>query len=82
RFLGLGTYAEWPEERREKWLLEELATPRPLIPPELPASPGVREVLDTFAVLAEHGPESFGSYIISMATRPSDVLAVALLQKE
>lgn len=80
--LGLGTYNRWGEERRQQWLLSELDNRRPLIPPDLPANPEVQEVLDTFTMLADRGEETLGSYIISMATDPSDVLEVALLQKE
>ena len=39
-------------------------------------------MLDTFKVAAELGPESLSAYVISMATRPSDVLAVELLKRE
>ncbi|GJX39329.1 phosphoenolpyruvate carboxylase gene, partial [Tanacetum coccineum] len=40
------------------------------------------DVLDTFQVLAELPSDFFSAYIISMATSPSDVLAVELLQRE
>ena len=40
------------------------------------------QVLNTFKVAAELGPESLSAYVISMATRPSDVLAVELLKRE
>ena len=33
-------------------------------------------------MIAEMGEESLGAYVISMAKRPSDVLAVKLLMKE
>jgi phosphoenolpyruvate carboxylase len=82
RYLGLGSYAEWPEEQRSQFLVTELCSKRPLIPRELPASAEVREVLDTFAMLATLPPESLGAYVISMAHGPNDVLAVELLQKE
>ncbi len=82
RHLGLGSYAQWDEQTRQSFLLNELAGRRPLIPPDLPADAEVREVLDTFAMLAGLSSESLGSYIISMATQPSDVMAVVLLQKE
>ena len=49
RALGLGSYAEWDEERRLEFLVRELDNPRPLIPPDLDATPEVRDVLDTFA---------------------------------
>lgn len=42
----------------------------------------VKEVLDTFNVIAKIGSGSLGAYIISMASNASDVLAVELLQRE
>lgn len=82
RHLGLGSYAEWSEERRSQFLVAELFSKRPLVPRDLPASPEVREVLNTFAMLATLPSDSLGAYVISMAHAPSDVLAVELLQKE
>ncbi|MEM8609807.1 MAG: phosphoenolpyruvate carboxylase, partial [Myxococcota bacterium] len=82
RYLGLGSYADWDEEARVSFLLDELSSKRPLIPQDFPAPPEIREVLDTFAVLAELPPDSLGAYVISMTRGPSDVLAVELLQKE
>ena len=52
------------------------------MPPDLSASPEVDEVFATFRVAALLPPESLGAYVISMTERPSDVLAVELLQKE
>ncbi|KAK9088842.1 hypothetical protein Scep_027924 [Stephania cephalantha] len=80
--LGIGSYKEWPEERRQNWLLSELKGKRPLFGPDLPKTEEVADVLDTFHVIAELPHDSFGAYIISMATAPSDVLAVELLQRE
>ena len=80
RALGLGAYGEWPEPRRMEFLLGELKNPRPLVPFGFTADPVVDDVLDTFALLAELHPEDLGAYVISMASAPSDVLAVALLQ--
>ena len=48
----------------------------------LAANPRVAEVLDTFRMMAAIHPESLGAYVITMAGRPSDVLAVELLQRE
>lgn len=42
----------------------------------------VKEVLETFHVVAELGSGSLGAYVISMASLASDVLAVELLQRE
>lgn len=82
RYLGLGSYAEWTEEQRQTFLVRELESRRPLIPHDLPANANVRDVLETFRVAQEIGSGSLGAYVISMATNPSDVLAVQLLQRE
>ncbi len=86
RFLGLGSYLEWDEQRRQDFLLAELQSNRPLITSAFPeagdASEEVKEVLTTFRMIAAENRESFGAYVISMATSPSDILAVTLLQKE
>ncbi|KAL0443596.1 UNVERIFIED_CONTAM: Phosphoenolpyruvate carboxylase [Sesamum latifolium] len=80
--LDIGSYKDWSEERRQEWLLAELASKRPLFGADLPKTEEIADVLDTFHVLAELPSDCFGAYIISMATAPSDVLAVELLQRE
>ncbi|KAG2657402.1 hypothetical protein PVAP13_1KG181862 [Panicum virgatum] len=80
--LGIGSYAEWSEEKRQDWLLSELRGKRPLFGSDLPLTEETADVLGTFHVLAELPADCFGAYIISMATAPSDVLAVELLQRE
>ena len=82
RYLHDDGYADWPEQRRTAWLLEELASRRPLFPAKWPMSDDAREVLDTFAVVAEGDAAGVAAYVVSMAAQPSDVLAVALLLKE
>jgi phosphoenolpyruvate carboxylase len=88
RYLGLGSYAQWDEDTRMSWLNTELTAKRPLLPKqdltskEFHFSPAVVDCLDTFKMIAEQGEESLGAYVISMAKRPSDVLAVKLLMKE
>ncbi|KAB2051885.1 hypothetical protein ES319_A12G083000v1 [Gossypium barbadense] len=82
KHLDIGSYREWPEERRQEWLLSELRGKRPLFGPDLPKTEEVADVLNTFHVILELPPDNFGAYIISMATTPSDVLAVELLQRE
>lgn len=82
QFLGIGSYEEWPEAKRQQFLAEELKGRRPLIPKEFPCSARVQEVLDTLSVAAELGPESLGAYVISMCATPSDILLVDLLQRE
>ncbi|MCO5564119.1 hypothetical protein L7F22_017775 [Adiantum nelumboides] len=49
---------------------------------DLPVTNEVAEVLNTFTVVVELPHDCFGAYIIAMATAPSDVLVVELLQCE
>ncbi len=78
----MGNYAEWDEGVRQEFLLEELASRRPLLPANYQPSPETAEVLATCRVVAQAPAASLGSYVISMAGHPSDVLAVQLLLKE
>ena len=81
RYLELGDYAHWDETERQRFLLAELASRRPLIPADWQPDDDAREVLDTFRVIAAQPAEALACYIISMARQPSDVLAVELLKK-
>lgn len=80
--LGLGDYGHWEESERQTFLLRELQNPRPLLPHKWWPSADVQEVIDTCRVIAQEGERALNCYVISMATQPSDVLAVALLLKE
>nr|GMD28537.1 phosphoenolpyruvate carboxylase 4 [Ipomoea batatas] len=82
KYLDMGTYSEWDEDRKLEFLTRELKGKRPLVPPTIKVAPDVKEVLDTFRVAAELGSDSLGAYVISMASNASDVLAVELLQKD
>jgi phosphoenolpyruvate carboxylase len=82
RSSGLGSYLAWNESERVEFLLRELASQRPLINPRIQFSDETKAVLGAFSVIEEFGPSSFGAYVISMASNPSDILAVELLQKE
>jgi len=81
RYLGLKSYLESNEAERQAFLLSELSNKRPLIAEDMPLSADAREVIDTFRVARQIGPDGLGAYIISMARQPSDVLAVELMQK-
>jgi phosphoenolpyruvate carboxylase len=52
------------------------------VPPDLQAGAEVMDVLETCRMIARLPTESLGAYIITMASAPSDVLAVELLQRE
>lgn len=88
-WLGVGDYLSWAEAQRQKFLLHELQNPRPILPscqvqetdPAF-ASADVREVLSTFRMLAQQHRDSLGAYVISMAQKPSDILAVMFLQQK
>ena len=82
RYLDGDGFAAWPEDRRSAWLLAELSSRRPLFPAAWPVSDASREVIDTCTAIAEHDAAGIAAYVVSMAARPSDVLAVALLLKE
>ncbi|KAJ1386684.1 Pyruvate/Phosphoenolpyruvate kinase-like domain superfamily [Sesbania bispinosa] len=75
RYLDMGTYSEWDEEKKLDFLSRELKGKRPLVPLSIEVAPDVKEVLDTFRIAAELGSDSLGAYA-------SDVLAVELLQKD
>lgn len=81
-YLGLGDYASWDEPARQAFLLQELASRRPLVPRHWQPSANVQEVLDTCAVAADQPEQALGAYVISMARQPSDVLAVHLLLQD
>ncbi len=79
-------YNDLSEENKNKWLISELCTRRPLIPGELPFSEKTVEIIQTFRMVRrlhqEFGPGICQSYIISMSHTASDLLEVALLAKE
>ncbi|UAW97703.1 phosphoenolpyruvate carboxylase [Halopseudomonas nanhaiensis] len=81
-YLGLGRFSDWEEERRCQWLLDEVHGRRPLLPPDWEPSADTAEVLETCRVVARQPAGLLGSYVISMASNASDVLAVKLLLKE
>ena len=82
--LGLGSYAQWDEPERQAFLCRQLDAGGGVITEALDASDSfnanVRDVLETFRRAASLHPASLGAYVISMAQRPSDVLAVEVLQ--
>ncbi|MCP4598101.1 phosphoenolpyruvate carboxylase [Neptuniibacter sp.] len=82
QFYGLGSYNGWSEEGRQSFLLKELQSRRPLLPNGWEPSAEVQEVIDTCRVVANAEQSALGSYVISMASQPSDVLAVILLLRE
>jgi phosphoenolpyruvate carboxylase len=82
RHLGLGSYEVWTEAQRVDFLLRALQHDAPVIPRRFRPLERVADVLDTFRTLSRIHPESLGAYVITMASCPSDVLAVVWLQQE
>jgi len=76
------SYADWSEDERQRFLLTELENRRPLFPGRWPASAEAEEVLATCRTIAHGNGAGIAQYVISMATAPSDVLAVILLLRE
>ena len=82
RQAGLGSYADWTEDRRIDFLLNALARNRRWPSLDVPAGPAAADVFETFRMLTRIPRSSLGAYVITQAGRPSDVLAVELLQRE
>ena len=79
-------YAALPEPERVELLAAELASKRPLAPPDAPLEEPTRRALEALAVFrrvrAHYGPEATGSYIVSMTEGVSDVLEPLVLAKQ
>ena len=79
--LGLGMYCDWDEPARLDFLNRKISSGEFSIP-DLPAADAdVIDTLDTFRAIAKIPRSSLGAYVITMASRASDVLAVELLQR-
>jgi phosphoenolpyruvate carboxylase len=81
-FYQMGRYSEWDEAQKQAFLLRELNSRRPLLPRRWAPAATVQEVISTCRVIAANPDYSLGSYVISMASQPSDVLGVILLLQE
>ncbi len=76
------SYGDWRETERRRFLLSELENRRPLFPTRWPVGADGAEVLETCRMIARGNGAGIAQYVISMATAPSDVLAVILLLRE
>jgi len=79
--LKIESYTSLQESERIKFLLDSLDRDDFELPPDFPKDADDIELFDTFRLIASLDKSSLGSYIISMAASPSDVLAVHLFQK-
>ena len=84
RVWNLASFEAASEDERVAMLVREIAsrtrTSAALIPDDATIPPSVRDVLETFRTASALPGESLGAYVITMASRASDVLAVVLLQ--
>lgn len=82
RSLEIGSYLSWNEQERMAFLQLQLESDRSLVPVDMLWTDSSDEVWKTFIMIARQLPASMGAYVISMASNPSDILAVCLLQQE
>ncbi len=84
RHSRLGSYAAWEEPKRLAYLKRAIEeggrTAATAVGAAATFAPEVQDVIATFQHAAALPPGSLGAYVISLASRPSDVLAVELLQ--
>lgn len=78
-YYGYPLYEALDEAEKQRFLLRELQSKRPLLPRQWHPTAETQEVLDSMALLATDIGQGVSCYIISMASEPSDILAVALL---
>ncbi|MEM9444006.1 MAG: phosphoenolpyruvate carboxylase [Verrucomicrobiota bacterium] len=79
-------YPEWPYEKKLSFLLKELKSPRPFLPPNTPMEDEASRVLGCYRVLTKHvkqyGTEGLGCLIVSMTRDVTDLLAIYLFARE
>lgn len=80
------SYSALSEAEKQALLVRELKNPRPLFPVELAFSDQTNRVAATWRMIAgahrEYGPAVIDTFIASMSTAPSDVLALLLFAHE
>jgi phosphoenolpyruvate carboxylase len=77
-----GSYSDWDEAARVAFLVEQLSSDQPgAFDPRGAITDEVKDVLDTFALIAQLPRNSLGAYVITMASAASDILAVEWLQR-
>ena len=75
-------YSKWSEEKKLSFLSSSLKSKKNLINNFSFKNKENKEVWKTFKILADEPKECLGAYVISMTSSASDILSVALLQKE
>jgi len=75
-------YLKWSEDRKLSFLSSKIKSKKNLINNFVFKNKENKEVWNTFNILADEPNECLGAYVISMTSLASDILSVALLQKE
>jgi len=79
-------YEALPEAEKQALLTREIASGRPLFPPEPAFSPETNDVIATWRMIAgaqrRYGPEAIDTVIASRSAAPSDGLAMLLFASE
>jgi len=75
-------YSKWSEEKKLSFLSSRIRSKKNLINNFSFKIKENKEVWNTFKILADEPKECLGAYVISMTSSASDILSVALLQKE
>ena len=75
-------YLKWSEDRKLNFLSSKIKSKKNLINNFVFKNKENKEVWNTFNILADEPNECLGAYVISMTSSASDILSVALLQKE
>jgi len=79
--MDLGLYSQWSERKRQQFFIKCLQSKKKWLPKNVKLTTESQEYLETFKVITTQPHDSFGAYVISMTSHPSDVLLVLALQK-
>ena len=82
KHIGLGDFNNWPEDKKNNFLSNEFNSKRPLISKAMKFDKEDSETWATFKMISKLPKECMGAYVISMASRVSDILTVLVLQKK
>ncbi len=82
KHLGLGDFENWSENEKISFLSKKFKSKRPLISKNIFFDKEDNETWSTFKMISKLPRECLGAYIISMASKASDILTVMVLQKE
>lgn len=79
-------YSKWDEQKRLKFLSEELSSSRPFLLPDSDAGLESKNLLNTYRTIKriseKYGEAGIGAFIVSMTRSVSDLLLVYLFFKE